>query len=164
MPIFCFFGEGVSGLYLILFPLNLHTFPDLTFLKRAGSLDLDSGGPRTGPLRGSFKDTLPLPHTPGKVSSRSWARAGGIFAQRLGSRDQVLPVCPPLEVNPSCSPPGCAASQGPQGPLSCREPQKLRAARPSARPWGWGGSTGEETLQPLTLTLCPHPEDTSLKG
>lgn len=160
MPIFCFFGEGVSGLYLILFPLNLHIFPDLTFLKRAGSLDLDSGGPRTGPLRGSCEDILHCPSPPGRSAPGTGPgqeASSGCFAQRLGSRDQVLPVCPPLKVNPSCSPPGCVASQGPQGPLSCREPQKLRAARPVARPWGWGGSTGEETLH-------PHPEDTSLKG
>lgn len=35
-----------------LFPFNLHTSPDLIFLKKkkAGSLDLDSGAPRASPI------------------------------------------------------------------------------------------------------------------
>lgn len=46
------------------FPFNLHTSSDLTFLKKAGSLDLDSGAPRASPLElGCRASQIPCPFT-----------------------------------------------------------------------------------------------------
>lgn len=46
------------------FPFNLHTSSDLAFLKKAGSLDLDSGAPRASPLElGCRAPQIPCPFT-----------------------------------------------------------------------------------------------------
>lgn len=116
------------------FSFNLHTSPDLTFLKKAGSLDLDSGAPRASPLeRGSRASQIPVcPFT--QLKSQLQEKKPGRLDLILGlgllsgwgteTKGQLSLLCLYSKLTLSAPPPGCLhlASQGPQGLLSSQEP------------------------------------------